>query len=349
MKFFKFILCGFFIFLLSFICGCGSVQENYTGKTIIDSAGRKVVIPENIQTAVVANRYNMEIIKSLNAQKHIIGVDYGIYQDQKAYGDFFTEQQIIGKSQSDLNYEKIIELDPDILIIAGNGLWKDAEEKLAPFDIKVVVVNPYYADKFTETYTLVGKIFNKEKEAKEFIHFFENKLNYIHEHLKNVKKKTIYYEYKKEGTTTIPGDYFYEMLNYAHVENIFKDSQALTIDIESVVARNPDIIVKVGDAGKDPSYTPPSENEFKLRKNNIISRPGWETINAVKNDKILLLSQYAHGGASKIIGTCYIAKYVYPEYLPDLHPEEVFKEWVTKYQHLPYIEGHTYPRFSLTD
>lgn len=346
---FKFLLYTFLIISINYVSGCGTVQPNYPEKIIIDSIGREVIIPEYIKTAVVANRYNMEIIKSLNAQKHIIGVDYGIYQDQEAYGEYFTEQQIIGKSQNDLNYEKIIELNPDILIIAGNGLWKDAEIKLSPFGIKVVVVNPYYSDKFAETYTLVGKIFNREQEAKEFINFSESKLNYIYEHLKNVKKKTIYYEYKKEGTTTIPGDYFYEMLNCAHVENVFKDSQALTIDIESVVERNPDIIVKVGDEGKDPSYTPPSENEFIIRKNMIISRPGWETISAVKNDKILLLSQYAHGGASKIVGACYIAKYVYPEYLPDLHPEEIFKEWVTKYQHLPYIEGHTYPRFSLTD
>ena len=56
----------------------------------------------------------------------------------------------------------------------------------------------------------------------------------------------------------------------------------------------------------------------------------------------LLLAHYAHGGASKLVGTMYIAKFLYPEQLPDLHPEDVFKVWLEKYQHLPYIEGRNY-------
>lgn len=61
------------------------------------------------------------------------------------------------------------------------------------------------------------------------------------------------------------------------------------------------------------------------------------------------MSHYAFGGACELVGTMYIAKFLYPEYLPDLHPEEIFKTWVTKYQRLPYIEGHTYPRFTMED
>ncbi len=44
----------------------------------------------------------------------------------------------------------------------------------------------------------------------------------------------------------------------------------------------------------------------------------------------------------------YIAKFLYPEQLPDLHPEDVFKVWLEKYQHLPYVAGHTYPAFPLS-
>ena len=45
----------------------------------------------------------------------------------------------------------------------------------------------------------------------------------------------------------------------------------------------------------------------------------------------------------KLVGTIYIAKFLYPEYLPELHPEEVFKTWLEKYQQLHYIKGHAYP------
>ena len=81
--------------------------------------------------------------------------------------------------------------------------------------------------------------------------------------------------------------------------------------------------------------------------NNKFEGQDWSKISAVKNKKVLLLSHYVHGGASKLVGTMYIAKFLYPEYLPDLHPENVFQDWLTKYQHLDYIAGHTYPAYKL--
>ena len=83
--------------------------------------------------------------------------------------------------------------------------------------------------------------------------------------------------------------------------------------------------------------------------NDICLRPGWSDMDAIKQNHILLLSHYAHGGASKLVGTMYIAKFLYPDKLPDLHPEEVFKKWVTVYEGLEYQTGHTFPAYELND
>jgi len=340
-----------FIFL---VIGCTkniSNEKNYIHKevTVTDSIGRIVKIPSHVEKVVVFNRYNVEAIQSLGAIKKIAGIDYGVYLDKEAYGREFNENQVSGKNANELNYEKIIELAPQVVIITGNGAWEDAQKKLEPFGIKVVVVNAYYTDQFQKTYRLLGKVLNKEEEAEEFIAYFEDKLAYIDKKLKGVHRKKVYYEYKNPGTTTIPGDYFYNMLEVARADNIFSDAKNVKISLESVIFRNPDLIVKVGEAKYDPKYLPPGDAEFENRKKNIINRVGFEQITAVKNDEILLISQYAQGGASKIIGACYIAKFLYPEYLPELHPEEIFKTWVTKYQKLTYVGGHTYPKFSVED
>ena len=97
------------------------------------------------------------------------------------------------------------------------------------------------------------------------------------------------------------------------------------------------------------TYEPPTAAEHQAIKDELKNRPSWDTIDAVKNDNIFLMSHYVHGGASKIVGAIYLAKYLYPEQLPDLHPEQVFKDWLEKYQHLPYIAGHTYPAYSFDD
>lgn len=353
---FLLLILGVLIVFALLISGCtsndSSKNEASTDKgkqlVVTDSIGRQITLNGAVSRAVIVNAYNAELINAIGAMDQVVGVDYYIYQDQEGFKHRFTKDMLIGQSKgSDLNYEKIIELKPQAVILTSNYNWQDAEKKLKPFGIEVINVDSYYTDKFAENVKLLGEIFGKEDNAKELSDYFISKLDYINKQLENIPKRSIYYEYRTAGRTTVPGDYFFEMVNLAHGNNIFKDAQSNTVDIESVVEKNPQYIVKVSDTNVYSSYVPPTEAEHKHIYDELCSRPGWDQIEAVKNKKVLLLSHYVHGGASKLVGTMYIAKFLYPEYLPDLHPENVFKDWLTKYQHLDYIAGHTYPVFEL--
>ena len=264
----------------------------------------------------------------------IAGVDYYIYQDQEGFKNRFTENMLIGSRQGGLNYEKIADMNPDVLIICENDSWETAQERLRPFGIPVVVCNSYYTSQFAENTALLGQIFGMEKNAEELSSFFLSRLDYIDKQLKDVPRRSVYFEYRTPGRTTIPGDYFYEMIEKAHADNIHK---------------NPAFIVKVSDANVYSSYIPPKKEDMEKIWNDICLRPGWSDMDAIKQNHILLLSHYAHGGASKLVGTMYIAKFLYPDKLPDLHPEEVFKKWVTVYEGLEYQTGHTFPAYELND
>lgn len=315
--------------------------------TVTDSLGRDVVIPQKVTRAAITNAYNAELITAIGAADKIAGVDYYIYQDKAGFKNRFTEENLIGSSQGGLNYEKIANMDPDVLILCENDNWQTAEEKLKPFGIPVVVCNAYYTAQVFDNITLLGKIFNEDDKAKEFVDYFSSKLQYIDNQLQNVPKRSVYFEYRTPGRTTIPGDYFYEMVNKAHGNNIFSDAKATQVQIDEVVKKNPDYIVKVSEANVYSSYIPPTMDDMKRIKQDLISRPGWDSIKAVENDHILLLSHYIHGGASKLVGTMYIAKFMYQEYLPDLHPEDIFQKWVSDYEGLEYHSGHTYPIYEL--
>lgn len=350
------------VLLVSALSACGSKdpapsentdapQESSDAATqvVVDSIGREVEIPSPVTKAVVANAYNTEIINAINALDCVVGVDYNIYQDKESWQNRFTEDMVIGKSQTDLNYEQIIQIAPEVLILTGNGSWEEAEQQLAPFGIKVVVCDAYFTDQFEKSCELLGQIFGKEEEANELTHYFMDKLDYISKQLEGVEKKTVYFEYRREGNSTIPGDYFFNMIEFSGADNIFKDAANKTVESEAVVAKNPDYIIKVSAPDVYSSYYPPTLEDHQAIKDELCSRPGWDEISAVKNDNILLLSHYVHGGASKLVGTMYVAKFLYPDLLPDLHPEQVFHDWLTKYQKLDYIEGHTYPAFTFED
>ena len=348
---------------ISFACimaGCGGINPphpasssnetaNTQTRTITDSIGRQVVLPRNISRAAITNAYNAELITAIGAADKIAGVDYYIYQDQEGFKNRFTENMLIGSRQGGLNYEKIADMNPDVLIICENDSWETAQERLRPFGIPVVVCNSYYTSQFAENTALLGQIFGMEKNAEELSSFFLSRLDYIDKQLKDVPRRSVYFEYRTPGRTTIPGDYFYEMIEKAHADNIFKTAQATQIQIEDVVHKNPAFIVKVSDANVYSSYIPPKKEDMEKIWNDICLRPGWSDMDAIKQNHILLLSHYAHGGASKLVGTMYIAKFLYPDKLPDLHPEEVFKKWVTVYEGLEYQTGHTFPAYELND
>ena len=210
-------------------------------------------------------------------------------------------------------------------------------------------MDAYYTREFRDNCALIGQLFGKEAEAQELSDFFMEKLDYIERQTKDVPKKSLYFEYRTEGNTTVPGNYFYDMVEYSGAHNIFGDAANPQVNPEAVIERNPAYIVKVSEPKVNSSYIPPTQEDHARILHELESRKGWDTIDAVKNRRILLLSHYVHGGASKLVGTMYIAKFLYPEELPDLHPEDVFKVWLEKYQHLPYVSGHTYPAFPLSE
>ena len=121
-------------------------------KTIVvtDSVGRKVELPYPLERVAVCNVYNAELITAVGAIDKIVGVDNYIFKDQSGFKNRFNEAQVFGISQNAMNYEKLAELAPQAVIITGEGTWRDAQEMLDRFGIKVIVINSYYTDQFAD-------------------------------------------------------------------------------------------------------------------------------------------------------------------------------------------------------
>lgn len=322
--------------------------------TVTDSLGRSIELERPLTRVAIANVYNTdltEMVAALGCLDTIVGVDQNILWNNEAFHNKFTEKQLIcAREGTVINYEKLIELAPQALLMSSKGSWYDAQEKLGRFGIKVIVVDTHDLENFAANCDLLGKIFAKEQRAQDIKSYFGGLLAYVQKQLKDIPhRKRVYFECGSPGATTMPGSYFYSLVKYTGGINIMEDAVERHIVPESVVLRNPEVIIKMSDRRWKYSYRPPSPQEAQLLRREIMTRPAWDEITAVKNNDIFQLSYFAHCGASKIIGVLYVAKYLYPEYLPDLHPEAAFKEWLTKYLELEYLPGHTYPALSAND
>ena len=317
--------------------------------TLTDNMGREVELPHPVETAVVANRYNSELIRACGAIDRVIAVDTNTAQDREYWGMFDLEN-VIGKGQTELNYEKIVELNPQVLILPDNGSVDEAEAKLSPFGIKVFVISGYDTADFKNQCENIGVMFGVEESAQKFYNYFNDIQTYITTQLEGQPQRTMYLETTTDYSTVVPGNAFYGMSVASHAYNIFSDNlesiNASEVDPEEVITRQPDVIVKIITPAQALQgtglYYPPEKQQFVDTVAAIKARPGWDEITAVKNNDIFMMTQFSHGGASKLVGAAYIAKWVYPDLLPDLNPDEVFRAWMEDFQGFKNIEGHFY-------
>lgn len=347
------------------LCACGgeqppaspaspSASENPAPETpatilLTDNVGREVALPYPVERCAVALRYTNELIRACGAIDKVVAVDLNTAQDRDYWG-MFDPEQVIGKSQRELDYEQIASLAPQVVILPSNGAWQEAEEKLAPFGIKVFVISGYDTMDFENQCANIGKMFAVEEAAQKFCSYFTEKLDYINQQLEGVEPRTYYYEGNTDYTSTLPGDYFYDMFQLAHGKSIFAGDAASVsineVDPEEILKRKPDVIFKVitPDAARTGTglYDPPEKEQFAESLQKLVSRPAWEEIPAVQNGDVYFMTQFSHGGACKLVGTIYAAKCLYPDLLPDLDPDEVFRAWLEDFQGFRNVGGHFY-------
>lgn len=320
-----------------------------TSITIVDDAGRTVTLDGPITKAVVANRYNSELIRAMGSIDNVVAVDTNTAQD-RAYWSQFDPDNTIGKGQSELNLEKIIEIDPEVLILPRNGSVDEYAAKLEPAGIKVLTVTGWDNENLTAQIEMLGAAFGNEEGAQKVSDFFTATQAAVDKRIGAITpKKTVYWEYGDPFTTAVPGssnDGWHQMVVKAGGVNIFGDPslQGATVDPEAILRADPDLIVKTtsGGALKNTGvYTPPAEGEFASIAQEMAGRPGWSGLQAVRDGNLRLMTGFSGGGLGKVIGTVYVASWLYPDEMADVDPDAVFAEWL-RLQGVAPVDGHVF-------
>jgi len=310
---------------------------------IVDSKGRTVEISYPLTDVVVVNPYNAELITAVGAAHTIRGVDQDIYENRGAFPVPITADMLIGgHGEVQINFEKIIRLHPQAVFLDGGKDVDRIEKILGIFGIPVIVLKADSAIYFSSNCRLLGKIFQREERAAQLESYFTYWENYVRVRLQDVPRKRVYYECRRFARAVVPGEFFNEMLEPAHAENIFSDAGSIYVSPEYILLRKPEYIVRLSDINDPYSCYPPSRSRFEEIAQTMYERPCWKYMDAVEKNRMFFFSYYSHGGAGKIVGAMFLAKYLYPEYLPDLQPEEILRVWMEEYQGIPYQAGHTF-------
>jgi iron complex transport system substrate-binding protein len=330
--------------ILSLFCGSAVAAQKIT---FTDAIKRKVEVSVPAKRLVVLNSDAAEVICALGAGDMIVGIGQHVAENGMAELFGLEKCATVG-SPSAPSMERIIELQPDLVISYEMWLTEDAfEAKLTPMGIQVARIPCYKMDTLADDIRLLGKITGKEKEAEAYIANFQKHLDEIVKRLKDRKDKVrVYAEGYGDYNAVSKGSGGEGMIRRAYVDNITSEQPVAypTVSPEWVVDMNPDVIIKASSSSRiKTGYGTSDMKAISEYREGIMKRPAWDHINAVKNNRVFVLSNEIWVGPRSPIGILYIAKWCYPEIFRDLDPEKIHREWLMKW-HKTELKGiYVYP------
>ena len=188
-----FILAAYLILVL---VGCGGTNNSTNNtsdntsdpsqteegtRTITDSTGRTVTIPETVESIVCVNVGALRYTCYMQAQDLVVGVED--YEQEPTmsrlynYVNFeqFSSLPVIG-SNGEHYPEAIISANPDVIIMSA-AESKDADDLQDKTGIPVVVVpgsDTTLDDNAYETIRLMGEVYGKEDRAEELTNYLDS-------------------------------------------------------------------------------------------------------------------------------------------------------------------------------
>ena len=314
--------------------------------TITDLAGRTVELRQNPERIITVYSQIPIAMRCLGIDlERIIGTDaFTVSQYGKLLPEL-KEKKIVGRHFIKLDYEKIIDLEPELVLAVPTTLKRTKiEEKLKPAGIKIVALD-FKITSFRKTLELLGKIFDREKEAKEFTDFWFGMLEEVKRKVKGLRedeKVKVYLEgTQRPFVTASKGHTLDEIVTLAGGINIASGLKGRSPEVEPewVVKQNPDVILKYPMGAKyQGGFGKADVGPFEEMRQEIMERPGFDRIKAVREGRVYILSRDILGGVFENVGVCYVAKILYPDLLKDLDPEAYLEEMVESHLGLDFEE-----------
>lgn len=273
-----------------FVTGCRS-NPNQNNKEATNMTynnyGHEVIIAEIPQKIVTLGPNCTELMIALGLENLIIGNTLNNHS-RGALEEYKEAYEAI----PEINYgsatrEAVVTSGADFIY----GIdWEFGDSGLDINELNQFGITVYMnsATTFEEIYQEIedlGKIFDVEDKATEFINNQESRIEAIEVSIKNKEPiKVLVYDSGNDGVFTASGSNFESLLiEKAGGINIFNDitnKQWITVSYEEIIQRNPDVII-IHD------YDSPSVEE---KINQIKANPALSTLDCVKNNKFVVIS-----------------------------------------------------------
>ena len=266
--------------LTALLAACGAApaaeQPAAPAVRVTDMTGREITLDAPARRVVALSAADCELLYAVGAGEALVG--------RGDYCDYPAEVLAVPSVQSgyDTNIEQIIALEPEVLLMSTMAQTEEQVAQLEAAGIRVVVSDAQDIAGVYEALEMIGKLMGREAQAAAVAGEMRAGLAELADNAAGAGRR-VYFEVSplQWGLWAAgKGTFMNEVAELLGLENIFADVDGWAeVSEEAVIERDPDVIVTITMYyGEGP--TPEEE---------ILARPGWENVSAVRSGAILNL------------------------------------------------------------
>lgn len=307
-------------------------------REITDMAGRKVVVPDEVETVFSASTVTAIFMYTLAPDK-LLGWNYELND---------LEKSVILKEYHDLpnfgmgdsiNYEAVIATGPTIAVNVGtinDKMISDCDKLSESLGVPVVAVDGDLAAS-AEAYRFMGELLGEEEQAEKLASYAEKTFADIEKmEVPEDKKVRIYYGNGEDSLETAPAGSAHgqiiDMVNAVNVADLeMGEGSRVQISAEQLLAWDPDVIVVNGE--------PKADTSGALAAEAILANPDYASLKAVQDQQVYGTPNTPFSwmdrpmGPNRIVGIRWLSGLIYPEYL-NYNVDEEVKEFFDLFYHV---------------
>jgi len=266
--------------------------------TLTDQVGRQVTVEIEPERIISLSPSHTEILYAIGLGDRLVGAtEYCNYP-----ADAASKPRIGGFS--DVDFEQVVGLAPDLVLVSTIHM-SEVVPRLEELGISVFVINPPTVLDVLDGILTIGLLTGRGLTAAELVAEMAERIDAVVAAVEGASPPKVFWELGAELYTAGPGSFVDDLIALAGGENVAADAQSQwpQLSVEAIVLEDPDVIVLA-----DHNYGETAEK--------VAARPGWEGIRAVKEGRIVELTDddiFSRPGPRIVEALEFLARIFHPD------------------------------------
>lgn len=242
------------------------------GIEVFDDTGATVQLETPAQRIVSLAPHVTELLFAAGAGNHVVGV--------VSYSDYPAAARAIARvgGYQSLDLEAIVALHPDLVVGWQSGNHPGHLDRLRALGISVYLTEPRQLQQVADNIRRLGRLAGTDTKAAAAADAFMRRVDGLRRRHAARPTLSVFYEVWNQPLMTVNGAHLIsEVIHLCGGQNAFGDldSLVLHIDTETVLQRNPDVILASGMDEERPQWL----DEWR----------DWPQLAAVQGDRLLFI------------------------------------------------------------